>query len=167
MPKMVCAAPCFSGGNASSRIALAGRLQSAAGQSLQHAEGDQRVQARRHAAQRGGEREDGDRQQKIISPAQPRAEPAGDRQDDRVGGEVAGDDPFAVGDRRRQSAGDVAQGDVGDGGVQHLHEGGDHDGDRDQPGIDRPARAACGFDRHRRSWLRLRRRSVGSACVGR
>ena len=85
----------------------------------------------------GGEGEDGDRQQEVIAPAQVSREPAGDGQDDGVGGQIAGDDPFAVGDRRRQATGDVAQRHVGDGGVQHLHERRDDHGEGDEPGVDR------------------------------
>ena len=71
-------------------------------------------------------------------------QPAGDRQDRRVGGQVTGDDPLAVDVRRRQAAGNVSQSDVGDRGVQHLHERGDDDRDGDEPGIDRRAAAAVG-----------------------
>ena len=47
--------------------------------------------------------------QKIVAAAQAGRDPAGDRQDGGVGGQVAGEDPLAVDDRRRQAAGDVAQ----------------------------------------------------------
>ena len=40
--------------------------------------------------------------------------------------------------------GDVAQGDVGDRGVQHLHEGGNDHSDGDEPGIDRRATDGVG-----------------------
>ena len=105
---------------------LTRRLQSAAGQALQRARRDDEPEAARHPAHRRREGEHRDRGEEIIAPPQPRREPSGHRQDDRVGGEVAGDDPFAVGRRRRQSARDVAQRDIGDGGVEHLHEGRDH-----------------------------------------
>ena len=78
--------------------------------------------------------------QKVVAAAQARRDPAGDRQDGRVGGQVAGEDPLAVDDRRRQAAGNVAQRDVGDGRIQHLHERGDDHGDGDDPGVDRPWR---------------------------
>src|SRR4030095_10664850 len=39
-------------------------------------------------------------------------------------------------DRRRQAARDVRQRHVDDGGVEHFHEGREHDGDRDHPWID-------------------------------
>ena len=82
-------------------------LQAAAGQTLDHAKQNQLLQAGRHAAQPRGQREDGDRQQKVVPAAEMRGQPTRDRQDDRVGGQVAGDDPFAVDHGRRQTAGDV------------------------------------------------------------
>jgi hypothetical protein len=63
-------------------------------------------------------------------------EPVGGGEDDGVGDEVAGEDPggFVVGGGER--AGDVGERDRGDGGVEHLHEGGEHDGRGDEPGIE-------------------------------
>ena len=119
--------------------ALAGGLQSAAGQTLQHARGDQHVQTRRHSAQRRRDGEDEDREQKIIAPAEPDREPAGDRQNDGIGREITGDDPFAIGHRCRQPAGDVAQRHIRDRRVQHFHESGNDDGERHDPRIDRRA----------------------------
>ena len=76
-----------------------------------------------------------------------RGEPAGDRQDDGIGSEIAGYHPLAIGDRRGKPAGDVAQGDIGDGGIQHFHEGRHHDGERDEPRIEDPGLdAATGAD---------------------
>ena len=66
-----------------------------------------------------------------------RAQPAGDRQDDGVGGKVAGENPFAVIDRGRQAAGDVAQRHHRDGGIEHLHERRHHDDGGHQPRVSR------------------------------
>jgi hypothetical protein len=44
--------------------------------------------------------------------------------DDGVGDQVAGEDPGAFVGAGAERAGDVGQGDVGDGGVEHFHEGG-------------------------------------------
>ena len=119
--------------------ALARRLQAAAGKPLQHAEQDQLPEPRGHAAQPRGQGEHGDGQQEIVAAAKMRDQPAGDRQDDRVGGEIAGDHPFAVIDRRRQPARDVAQRHDRDRGVEHLHEGRHHDDGGDQPRVYRRA----------------------------
>ena len=139
--------------------ALAGGLKTAAGQALDHAEQDQLIEAGGHPAQPRGEGEDGDRQQEVVAATEMGRQPAGDRQDDGVGGEVAGDNPFAVVDRRRQAAGDVAQRDDRDGGVEHLHEGGHHDDRGDEPGV----RGALGSRRPKAprviSWRRARLRS--------
>ena len=69
--------------------ALAAGLQTAAGQALEHAEYDQLAQAAGHAAQRRAEGEYGDRQQEVVATAEVRGQPAGDRQNDGIGGEVA------------------------------------------------------------------------------
>ncbi len=114
--------------------ALARGLQAAAGQALQHAGGDQHVEAGGHAAQGGGQREHGDRQQEVIAAAQPHGQPAGNRQHDGVRGQVTSDDPFAIGGRGREAARHVAQRDVGDRRVEHFHEGRNHDRRRHQPG---------------------------------
>ena len=92
--------------------------------------------------QRGGEaaeqRADGEhRHAGHVEALAPEAvgEPAGDGQDDGAGHQVAGEHPggfFLAGAER---AGHVGQGDVGDGGVEHLHEGRQRDRKRDQPGI--------------------------------
>ena len=124
--------------------ALAARLKTAAGQTLEHAEQDQLPEARGHAAQPRGEGEYGDRQQEIVAATEMRDQPAGDRQDDRVGGKVAGDDPFAVIDRGRQPARDIAQRHDRDRGVEHLHEGRHHDDSGDDPGVCRRAGSEFG-----------------------
>jgi len=71
---------------------------------------------------------------KNNSASQSRRQPAGNRQDNRVGRKIAGDDPFAVRDRGRQTAGDIAQCHVGDRRVQHFHERGDDHRQRDDAG---------------------------------
>jgi hypothetical protein len=62
-------------------------------------------------------------------------EPAGDGKDDGGGDEIAGENPGSFFLRSSDRAGDVRERDIGDGGVEHLHEGGDGDGERDQPGV--------------------------------
>jgi hypothetical protein len=62
-------------------------------------------------------------------------EPAGDGQDDGRGDEVAGEDPGRFFLACTERAGDVGQGDVGDGGVEDLHEGGQGDSEGDRPRI--------------------------------
>ena len=96
------------------QYALTGRLQSAAGETLQNPRGDQHVQASGHSAQRGRDREYQDRQQKIIAAAEPNRNPPGNWENDGVRGEITGDDPFTVGDGRRQSAGNVTQRNIRD-----------------------------------------------------
>ena len=93
-------------------------------------------QVRREAAEKRREREAGDRQHQQALAAEAAGEPAGHRQDDRVGDQVRRQRPRRLVDRRRQAAGDVRQRHVDHGGVEHLHEGGEHHRDGDDPGVD-------------------------------
>ena len=79
--------------------ALAGRLKTAPGQALQDAKHNQLTEAGGHSTQTGGEGKDSYRQQEVVAAPEMRRQPAGNRQDDGVGGEVARDDPFTVVDR--------------------------------------------------------------------
>jgi len=63
--------------------------------------------------------------------------------------------PLAIGDRRGKTAGDIAQGHIGDRGIQDFHQGGHHYGERDQPRIKDPW---AGRQRDRgRGWQAIRR----------
>ncbi len=62
-------------------------------------------------------------------------QPAAHRDDGRVGDEIAGQDPGRLVVARGGGARDVRERDVGDRGVQHLHEGGDRDHGGDEPGV--------------------------------
>ena len=63
-------------------------------------------------------------------------EPSRHRKDDGVRDQIGGDDPRALVDAGGEVAGDVGDGNVDDGGVEQLHEGGEHHGDGDDPGVD-------------------------------
>ena len=112
------------------------RLQSAAGEALQHAEEDEPFQAGGHSAEQRGQGEAGDAGQQ--NPAAPEAvrQPARHRQNDGVRHQVRGDDPCALFHRRAHVSRDVGYGDVHHRGVEDLHERGQHDGDGHDPGID-------------------------------
>ncbi len=113
--------------------ALAAGLQTAARQALDNAKQDKLTEAAGHPAQCGTEGEYGYRQQEVVSPTQMRAQPAGDRQDNGVGGKVAGENPFTIIDRRRQAAGDIPKCDNRDRGIEHLHERRHHDRGGQEP----------------------------------
>ena len=119
------------------------RLHHAAGQALDDAPEHQDREAGGQAAQHRGRREAGHRQEQQPAPAEVVRQPPGDRQDDRVGGQVGGQRPGRFLDARRQVAGDVRQRHVHDRRVQHHHERAEHHRDRDDPGAGRGARA-CG-----------------------
>ena len=79
--------------------------------------------------------EKGDAGHVEIFSAEAGGQPGADGQDDGVGNEIAGEDPGGFVGAGAEAAGNVWQGDVGDGGVEHLHEGGEGDGNGDQPGV--------------------------------
>ena len=80
-------------------------------------------------------REAGERHQQQILAAEIIRQPAGDGKNDGVGDEIRGEDPRGFVHGRRQAAGDVRQGHVDHGGVQHLHEGAEHHRNRDEPRV--------------------------------
>ena len=86
------------------------------------------------AEQRGnGEQEDAGHVKALAAHAV--GDPAADGQDHGVGDQVAGEDPGGLTEAGGEGAADVGHGDVGDGGVERLHEGGHGDGEGDDPGI--------------------------------
>ena len=109
--------------------------EAAAAEALQHAREDQQGQRLRETAQHGADREHGHAGHVEALAADAVGEPAGDGQHDGARHQVAGEHPggFLLGGAER--AGHVRQGDVGDGGVEHLHERGQRDGDGDGPWV--------------------------------
>ena len=103
------------------------RLQASAGESLQHAEEDERVEAGRHAAQQRGQGESGDADHQHAASAEAVRQPARHGQNDGVRHQVRRDHPRAFVDGGAQIARHVRHGDVHDRGVEDLHERGQHD----------------------------------------
>ncbi len=120
---------------------LRDRHHAAAAEALQDAEQQQRLQIPGKSAQHRahGEQRQAD-QEEALAAEQPGEEAAG-RQGDGVGDQIGGHHPGRLVLADPHAAGDVGQRHVGDGGVEHLHEGGERDHDGDQPRIG--ARAAC------------------------
>ncbi len=79
--------------------------------------------------------EDGDAGHEEAFAPEFEREPVAGGEDDGVGDEIGGEDPGGFVGGGREGAGDVGEGDGGDGGVEHLHESGEHDGRSDEPGI--------------------------------
>ena len=128
---------------------LLGGGEAAAADALQDAAEDEQRQRRGDAAERGADAEERDADHvELLAPDEGGHVGAG-RKDDGVGDEVGGEDPGGFVLRGAEAAGDVRQGDVGDGGVEHLHEGGERDRHGDDPRID--ARTPRLLDR----WVRL------------
>ena len=102
---------------------------------LQDAGEDEEREGVGDAAEEGADGEERDAGHVEALAAEAVGEPAGDGQDDGGGDEVAGEHPGGFFLTGAESAGHVGQGDVGDGGVEHLHEGGEGDGEGDRPRI--------------------------------
>ena len=114
---------------------LAG-LQTAAARALQHAADDQHSQVGRQSAQKGTDGEQRHAAHVEILAADDGREPAAQRQHDGIRDKIRSEDPGAFILPGGKAAGDVRQGDVGDGSVEHLHESRQRNGDGDDPGID-------------------------------
>ena len=120
---------------------LTAGLQTAARETLDDAEQDQLSQTASQSAQQRTEGEYCDRRQEVVAATQMSAQPAGNRQDEGVGGKVAGDNPLGVIGGSRQASRDVAQRHQHDGGVEHLHERRHDDYGGHQPGVPRNMRS--------------------------
>ena len=114
-------------GKALQQDGLRERLQRAAARSLQHAGQQNDAQRRRRSAEERGDGEDDDAGEQEALAAKAAREPVGGGQDDGVGHQVAGQHPGGLGVGGRKRAGDIRQRHRGDGGIQHLHKGGQHD----------------------------------------
>ena len=111
------------------------RLHPAAKEALRQTEDDELRQTAGYAAQKRAHREHADADQEIALAAQEIAEPSGNGEHDAIGDEIGGERPCRFVRARRETAGDVRQRHIDDGGVENLHEGRERDGDRDQPGV--------------------------------
>ena len=126
----------LAGGKLSSRMDCDEGLQGAAACSLKDAGEQNDAEGWGGSAEEGGDGEDDDAGEQEALASEAAGEPVGGGEDDGVGDEVAGEHPGGFGVGGGEAAGDVGQGHGGDGGVEHLHEGGEHDRAGDQPRID-------------------------------
>ena len=111
-------------------------LHSAAAESLHATADEQDGQRGGRSAEEAGDSEDDNAEQEEVFAAHDGGDPAAEWEDDGVGHQIAGEDPGALVGGGTEGARDVGQGDVGDGSVEHLHEGGEGDGHGDEPGVD-------------------------------
>ena len=111
------------------------RHHHAAGEPLDDAEHDQDRERRRQAAEERRRREGEDAPDHQPLAAEVIGEPTGERQDHRVGGEIRGERPGRLVDRRRQAAGDVRQRHVHHRGVEEHHERRQHHRAGDHPAV--------------------------------
>src|SRR5271155_1181894 len=113
---------------------LAG-LQDAATRTLQDAKENQHPEAGSETAQEAAAGEERDAGHIEAFAAHAGGEPGADGKDDGVGDEVAGEHPGGFVGTGAEGTGDVREGDVGDGSVENFHEGGEGDGQGDEPRI--------------------------------
>ncbi len=124
------------GGKRIDQDRLLHRSQSPAANALQHAKENQPAETWREPAEQRGDGEQRDATHVVILAAEDAAEPRAERQNDRVGHQIAGQHPSAFVAADGEAAGDVRQRHVGDGGVEQLHERGEGHGQRDEPRVD-------------------------------
>ena len=113
---------------------LAG-LEAAAGCALQDAEEDEDAEGGRESAKQGsgGEEQHAGHVETLAADAV--GDPAADGEDDGVGYQVAGEHPSGFVAASGERAADVGHGHIGDGGIEGLHEGGQGDGDSNDPRV--------------------------------
>src|ERR1019366_4709595 len=111
------------------------RLQTATEKSLQHSKNDQFKQIIRDSAQERARCECEDADNEVALATQQPCEKRRYGQHDAVSDEIRGQSPrgFIVTDG--QGSGDMRQGDIDDGRIEHFHECGQRDGHCDQPRI--------------------------------
>ena len=126
----------FGDGEAFEQDGLREGLECAAACALHDAGEENDAERGSRSAKEGRDGEDGDADEQEALAAEAAGEPVGGGQDDGVGDQVAGEDPGGLGVGGGERTGDVGQGHRGDGGVEHLHEGGEHDGNDYQPRVD-------------------------------
>ncbi|MND98330.1 hypothetical protein D3C80_906760 [compost metagenome] len=102
---------------------LGHRVQRASNDPLQHAKPHQLRHRTGNATEERGQYEQQCGPDKQLHLTETSAQPAGQRQSNGVAHRERGDDPGALLDTHPQVAGYGRQGDVGNGGVEHLHEG--------------------------------------------
>ena len=110
--------------------------EAAAADALQDAGHEHDAEGGRDAAEEGCDGEEGDTGHVVVLAAEDAGEPRGHGKNDGVGDEVGGEDPGDLVVGAAEAAGDVGERDVGDGGVEQLHESGEGDGEGDDPGVD-------------------------------
>ena len=109
--------------------------EAAAADALKDAGDEHDVEAGGDAAEEGSDGEEGDAGHVVIFSAEDAGEPGGHGEDDGIGDEVGGEDPGDLVVGAAETAGDVGERDIGDGGVEQLHEGGEGDGEGDDPRV--------------------------------
>ena len=119
------------------------RHQGGAEHALQQAEQHHFRQGGRHAAQHGGDGEAGQREGEQPRPPKLRRDPGRDRRCDGRGDEIGGQNPGDLVLGRAQAPLHVRQRDIGDGGVEHLHDRRADRDNRDHRLVRRAADRAC------------------------
>jgi len=114
---------------------LGQRLERAATGALNDAGKQDETEGGRGSAEEGRDGEDDDAGDKEALASELEGKPVAGGKDDGVGDQVAGQDPGGFVGRGGERSGNVGEGDGGNGGVEHLHKGRQHDGNGNKPRI--------------------------------
>ena len=133
MPKIAIATPCCFGGNASSRMDWLTGTRPPPASPCSTRKKIRLGQAPGRAAEEGAGREQHDGADLVVLAAEEPAQPAGHRDDDRVGDEVGVDRPGGLLDAGGERAADVVERDVDDRGVDDLDQRRQHHREGDEP----------------------------------
>ncbi|MPL60705.1 hypothetical protein SDC9_06266 [bioreactor metagenome] len=136
---------------------LAERHDRGAEDALRHAEQHHRLEAPGDAAEHRGQDEARHRGDEDLLAAEALRHPARQRRDDRRGDDIGGQHPVDRVRGRAEVGAHRRQGDVRDGGVEHLHDRREHQREGDQPVVLDLARGGDGGGWH---GLVLRRRAM-------
>ncbi len=128
--------PAFGGRKRRSEDRLRHRRHAAAREPLQHTKEEKRIEIPGDAAAHGANREQDQAGDEEIAAAEGLGDPARRAKDDGIGDEIGRHHPGRLIGPHRKAARDVAQRDIRDGGVEHLHERRDRDHDGDHPRVD-------------------------------
>ena len=123
-----------------------------AADSLENAGDENDSQTGSDAAKERCDREERDAGHVIVLAAKDAAEPRGHWKNNGVSDQIRGENPCDLVEAAAESTGDIGQRNIGNGGVEQLHEGGQRNCESDDPRIDGPfgdAADRCFFERNR------------------
>src|SRR5260370_2108585 len=128
--------PSLLGSQAIAQDGLRHRLQASSGCALHDSKQQQKPKAVRAPTEKGTDCKKCNADQKEALPPKRCDQPSTQWQNDRIGDQIAGQHPRTLVIVSRQTASDVWQSDIGDAGIEHLHERGQRNRARNDPWVD-------------------------------